>query len=65
MFSSCPSKEEPLTGHSVYCKGGLNTIIPAAEIGRHSIMDYLNFPETCGAFITGREKEKEKKRQSD
>lgn len=34
MFSSCPSKEETLTGHSVYCKGGLNTIIPSAEIGR-------------------------------
>lgn len=34
MFSSCPSKEETLTSHSVYCKGGLNAIIRAAEIGR-------------------------------
>lgn len=34
MFSSCPPKEETLTGHSGYCEAGLNTIIPAATMGR-------------------------------
>jgi hypothetical protein len=51
MFSSCLSKVENLTGHSVYCKGGLNTIIPAAKIGRQHIMDYLNFLETGTELI--------------
>lgn len=51
MFPSCPLKEEILTGHSVYCKGGLNGIIPASMMGRQYIMDYFNFLETRWEFI--------------